>query len=121
MTTVAVARRSLAGRAWGFALGIWGAVMGLLPHVLHHVGPLAGAAVLAGATGRVLFAVIGFVAAVPLLLRLYRRFETWRAPAIAVALFAMMFLVSTFIVGPVVSGGSAGTEPTVEQQHSQHH
>lgn len=34
VTTVVVARRSLAGRVRGFALGIWDAVVGLLPQ--HH-------------------------------------------------------------------------------------
>jgi hypothetical protein len=38
-----------------------GAVTGVLPHVLHHIGPLAGAALLAGAGGKLLFAVAGFV------------------------------------------------------------
>jgi hypothetical protein len=61
--------------------------------VLHHIGPLAGAALLAGAAGTALFAAIGFVAAVPFLLRLHRRFQSWRAPAIALAVFAAMFSV----------------------------
>ena len=46
---------------------MWGGLIGLLPHVLHHVGPLAGAAILAGAGGTLLFAAIGFVAAIPFL------------------------------------------------------
>ena len=90
MTSVAVEPASLGGRVWGAMLAVWGGFIGLLPHVLHHVGPLAGAALLAGATGRVLFAAIGFVAAIPFLRRLYRRFRTWRAPAIALAVFAAM-------------------------------
>ena len=43
------------------------------PHVLHHVGPLAGAALLVGATGKVLFGALGFLLAVPMLRRLRRR------------------------------------------------
>src|SRR5918995_1043511 len=59
MTSVALERPSIAGRVWGAVLAIWGGFVGLLPHVLHHVGPLAGAALLAGASGRALFAAIG--------------------------------------------------------------
>lgn len=73
----------------------WGAVSGVAPHVLHHVGPLAGAALLAGATGRVLFFVLGLVVATPMLIRLYRRFGSWTAPTLALALFALTYTVST--------------------------
>lgn len=60
---------------------MWGVVLGVLPHVLHHVGPLAGAALLTGAGGTALFAVIGFMLTIPLLLR----FGSWIAPAVASA------------------------------------
>ena len=112
-------------RAWTGLVAVWGAVMGVAPHVLHHVGPLAGAAVLAGAGGTVLFAAIGFVAAVPFLLRLHRRFRTWRAPAIALAVFAAMFSLSSFVIGPAISGGEepAQRQPGIEQPagHAGHH
>lgn len=122
MSTVALERPSFAGRVWGAVAAAWGAVVGLLPHVLHHVGPLAGAALLAGATGRALFAAIGFVAAVPFLRRLYRRFGTWRAPAIALAIFVAMFSLSSFVLGPAISGGDAPAQPGIEQDgHEQHH
>ncbi|MBM2824291.1 MAG: hypothetical protein HW413_3037 [Thermoleophilia bacterium] len=122
MTSVALEPRSLAGRAWSGLPAAWGAFVGLLPHVLHHVGPLAGAALLAGATGRVLFAAIGFVAAIPFLRRLHRRFGTWRAPAIALALFAAMFSLSSFVIGPAISGDSGPARPGIEQDsHEQHH
>jgi len=122
MTSVALEPRSLAGRAWGGVLAAWGGLIGLLPHVLHHVGPLAGAALLAGATGRALFAAIGFVAAIPFLRRLHRRFGTWRAPAIALALFAAMFSLSSFVIGPAISGEDAPARPGIEQSgHDQHH
>ena len=122
MTSLALEPRSLAGRVWSAALAAWGAFIGLLPHVLHHVGPLAGAALLAGATGRALFAAIGFVAAVPFLRRLYRRFGTWRAPAIALAIFVAMFSLSSFVLGPAISGGDAPAQPGIEQDgHEEHH
>lgn len=122
MTTVALERPSFAGRAWSGVVAVWGAFIGLLPHVLHHVGPLAGAALLAGATGRILFAAIGFVAAIPFLRRLHRRFETWRAPAIALAVFAAMFSLSSFVVGPAIARDDAPAKPGVEEGgHDQHH
>ena len=121
---VELPRRRFAARLWSGVVAAWGAFIGLVPHVLHHVGPLAGAALLAGAGGTVLFAAIGFVAAIPLLLRLYRRFGTWRAPAIAVAVFAAMFSLSSFVIGPAISrGDDTPASPRIEQQdrHEQHH
>ena len=117
-------RRSVLVRAWGAALAVWGGFVGLLPHVLHHVGPLAGAALLAGAGGTILFAAIGFVAAIPFLLRVRRRFGTWRAPAIALAIFAAMFSLSSFVIGPAISGGDEPPpQPGIEQRagHDGHH
>lgn len=122
MTTVALERPSFVGRIWGGTLALWGGFIGLVPHVLHHVGPLAGAALLAGAPGRVLFAAIGFVAAIPFLRRLHRRFRTWRAPAIALAVFAAMFSFSSFVIGPPISGDDAPARPGIEQDgHDEHH
>lgn len=122
MSTVTLERPSLAGRAWSAALAAWGGFIGLLPHVLHHVGPLAGAALLAGATGRVLFAAIGFAAAIPFLRRVHRRFQTWKAPAIALAVFAAMFSLSSFVIGPAISGDNESARPGIEQDgHEQHH
>lgn len=125
MSAVAIDRpRSLVSRAWSGALAAWGAFVGLLPHVLHHVGPLAGAALLAGAGGKVLFAAIGFVAAIPFLVRLYRRFRTWVAPAAALALFAAMFSLSSFVIAPLVTGGGdTKPQPGIQQPtgHESHH
>lgn len=122
MTSVALERPSFVGRVWSAVLAAWGAFIGLLPHVLHHVGPLAGAALLAGATGRVLFAAIGFVAAIPFLRRLHRRFQTWKAPAIALAVFAAMFSLSSFVIGPAIAGGDAPARPGIEMDgHAEHH
>jgi hypothetical protein len=109
-----------ARRAWSALAALWGLTLGMLPHVLHHVGPLAGAALLAGAVGTVLFGAIGLVAGIPFLLRLHRRFATWRAPAAAVAVFAIMFSLSTFVVGPALT--QRGNAPAIEdQEHDLHH
>jgi hypothetical protein len=110
----------------------WAAFTGVLPHVLHHVGPLAGAALFAGVGGSLLFGAIGLVAAIPFLLRLRRRFDSWRAPAVALAVFVAVFSVSTLVIGPAISGsddgGSTANQPTnsappgvSESAHEQHH
>ncbi len=106
-------------------VAVWGAVAGVLPHVLHHVGPLAGAALLAGAGGKLLFAAIGFALSIPFLLRLYRRFKTWVAPAVALAIFVAVFSFSTFVIGPLITGGGGGgsKQPGIQQPrgHTGHH
>jgi hypothetical protein len=124
-TDVPVIRRA-ARRAWAAVLAAWGAFIGLAPHVLHHVGPLAGAALLGGAAGTALFAALGLVAAIPFLIRLHRRFKTWRAPAIALVVFAAMFSLSSFIIGPAIASDSdddAPRPPGIEQPagHDEHH
>lgn len=122
MTSVALEHPSLFGRVWGAVLAVWGGFVGLLPHVLHHVGPLAGAALLAGATGRALFAAIGFVAAIPFFRRLQRRFGTWKAPAIALAVFVAAFSLSSFVLGPAISRDDSPARPGVQDGgHAQHH
>jgi hypothetical protein len=116
----ASAGKGMPRRVWTAVTGAVGAVMGILPHVLHHAGPLAGAAIVAGATGTVVFGLLGLLLSVPLLLRLYRRFGTWRAPAVAVTVFAMAFTVSTVWVGPAIRG--AGESPAAQPAgHVVHH
>lgn len=108
------------------------AVLGVLPHILHHVGPLAGAALLAGTAGTLLFGAIGLVAAIPFLLRVHRRCGNWRVPAALLATFAVMFSISAFVIGPAISGDDRGggtsapirqTDPGTPEQkgHDAHH
>ncbi|CCH75133.1 conserved hypothetical protein [Nostocoides australiense Ben110] len=53
------------------ALGaVVGAALGLLPHLLHHVSLFAGALVITGAAGNLLFGALGLLLSVPLLRRL---------------------------------------------------
>jgi len=107
---------------WNAIVGGIGLLVGLLPHVLHHVGLLVGAALIAGSAGTALFGALGFLASIPLLLRLRRRFGTWRAPAIGLLIFAAMFALSTFVIGPAMSmagGAQPASVPMVD--HAGHH
>ena len=83
---------------------VLGTVLGIAPHVLHHVSLLAGAALITGASGNALFFVLGLALSVPMLRRLYRHFRTPWAPAIAVAVFTGLFSLSAFVIGPAISG-----------------
>jgi hypothetical protein len=114
---------SIAVRVRTTMLALWAAITGAAPHVLHHVGPLAGTALVAGAGGRALFGVAGFVATIPLLRRLRRRTGSWRAPALALAAFAAIYTVSTLVVGPAIGSATspdAATSPS-EQVEVDHH
>lgn len=106
---------------WTAVTGVLGAASGVAPHVLHHVGPLVGTALVAGAGGTLLFGVLGLAASVPMLLRLRRRFGSWWAPGVALLIFSAMFIVSSFVVGPLISG--AETQPTTVDSpvHDSHH
>ena len=96
---------------WNAVVAGIAVMMGILPHVLHHIGLLAGTALIAGAGGTVLFGLIGLAASVPFLIKLYRRFGTWLAPAVALLVFSLMFAVSAFVIGPAISGIDS-TTPT---------
>ena len=110
---------------WNAAAGALGVGAGLAPHVLHHIGLLAGTALIAGAGGTALFGILGLAMSVPLLLRLRRRFAFWWAPAIGLAVFAVTFSLSAFVIGPAINGGAGGQpgggQPTPSVNHSSHH
>ena len=90
--------------------------MGLLPHVLHHAGLIFGAALVTGTGGNLLFGVVGLLFSLPMLRRLYLRFDTWKAPAIALVVFVALFSLSAFVIGPAISGDSS-TEITDHSKH----
>ncbi|MEO6399129.1 MAG: hypothetical protein ABIP13_11720 [Tepidiformaceae bacterium] len=114
--------RGWIARLYGALSGAVGTIAGITPHVLHHVGPVAGAAVLTGTGGSILFGAIGFAVTVPLLLRLRRRFGSWLAPGIALAIFAAMFIISTIWIGPAVrdaiNGDDGGPTPVSDPHHA---
>jgi hypothetical protein len=114
----------LTARAWAWLLAIWGAVTGVAPHVLHHVGPLAGAALLAGTGGRLLFAALALVVSIPFLLRIHHRFRGWLAPAIALTAMVGTFALSNLLIAPLITGSDSGpAQPGIQKPagHMGHH
>ena len=107
----------LVARAYGALAGLMGGIAGVTPHVLHHVGPIVGAAVLTGSEGSILFGLVGLGLTLPMLLRLKRSFGTWIAPAVALALFLGMFTVSTLWVGPAIRASGGPNEATPADPH----
>lgn len=97
-----------------------GAILGLAPHVLHHVGFIAGSALITGVGGSIIFYLLGLVLSLPMLRRLYRRFRTWRAPVIAVLVFSAVFALSNLVVGPAISGDDRNPERQ-DDDHTEHH
>ncbi len=119
-------RRGPLRTVWTAISGATGVVLGLAPHVLHHIGPLVGTALVAGAGGTALFGVLGLAASVPMLLKLHRRFGSWWAPAAALVVFVAAFVVSTTVLGPLIRGEDNAPTPTPSQVqlpagHDQHH
>lgn len=105
-----------------------GAALGVVPHVAHHVGLVAGAAVLTGALGNAALYLIGLVLTVPLLRRLRARYRSAWAPALAVSLFTGLFALSALVVGPAISRTQdqvqrPGQSPAVmtTDEHAAHH
>ena len=116
-----------AGSLGSVLSGLVAAISGIAPHVLHHVGPLAGTALLAGTGGAILCGVAGFALSVPMLMRLRRRFGTWLAPAVASTIFLVVYLFSSLVVGPAITGASAAdaspapTSTALPSDHDEHH
>lgn len=119
--TGAVSPRRGRRTLWTTVTGVLGTASGVAPHVLHHVGPLVGTALVAGAGGTVLFGVLGLAASVPMLLRLRRRFGSWWAPGVAFLIFSAMFLVSSLVVGPLISGAEDRPTTVDSPAHDSHH
>ncbi|WP_282007023.1 hypothetical protein [Propioniciclava sinopodophylli] len=122
--TTATGRRGTT--VWASIRAGLGALLGLVPHVMHHIGLLAGAAILTGALGNSVLYVVGLLFSIPLLRRLRSRFNTWRAPALGVVAFTALFAVSAFVVGPALSGSNApetrgGTSAPASAEHDGHH
>lgn len=121
-------RRGSSARVSAAFGGMWAAVTGAAPHVLHHVGPLAGAAIVSGVTGGVVFALVGFLLTIPLLRRIHRHTRSWTAPTLALAALVGVYLTSSFVIAPRLTSSdeSGATSPPSQQQdsaaeHAGHH
>jgi hypothetical protein len=128
MSTAAVsapARPGFGARLWAALTAAGAVVTGIAPHVLHHVGPLAGAALLAGVGGKAIFFALGLVLSLPMLRHLYRRFGTLVAPAVAIAVFAAIFTFSSLVIAPRLTGSEQSPQPGIQQpaslDHASHH
>lgn len=115
-------RGGVFARTWRTTAAIFGTLLGLLPHVLHHAGLIFGAALVTGVGGNLLFGVVGLLFSLPLLRRLYTRYNTWRAPAMALALLVALFSLSAFVIGPAISGDAPVESPSPVQtpDHTEH-
>ncbi|KGM10914.1 hypothetical protein Q9R32_16610 [Actinotalea sp. AC32] len=80
-----------------------------------------GTALVSGAGGTALFGLLGLGASVPMLIRLKRRVGSWWAPVVALAAFALMFMISSLVVGPWISGTSDPTPDEVTVVHDDGH
>lgn len=117
--------RGLGARVWGSVVAAWAVVSGVAPHVLHHIGPLAGAALLAGAGGKAIFFALGLLLSLPMLRRLYHRFGTPVAPGLAIVAFVVVFMFSSLVIAPRLTGSEQTKQPGIEQpsgsDHASHH
>ena len=117
--------RGFGARVWGGVVAAWAVVSGVAPHVLHHVGPLAGAALLAGAGGKAIFLALGLLLSLPMLRRLYHRFGTPVALGLAIVAFAVVFIFSSLVIAPRLTGSEQTKQPGIEQpagsDHATHH
>jgi len=102
---VAVYGKGVRARAWSAMVTLWAVITGAAPHVLHHIAPIAGAALIGGVIGTTVFGVLAFLLTIPLLLRVRARTQSWRLPSMLVGLFAVMWLVSSLLFAS--QGGSA--------------
>lgn len=98
--------RPLAG-----GVGVGGLVTGAAPHVLHHIGLVAGASLLAGTAGTVLFGALGLLAAVPVLVTVRRRTGGWLLPGASLVLFAALFALSSLVLAPLLTGARSSGDP----------
>lgn len=113
---------------WAATRAALGSLLGLAPHVLHHVGLVAGTALLAGAWGNLALYLVGMLLSIPMLRRLHRRFGSIAAPAVGAAIFTVMFLLSAFVLGPTINPAptspaspTASQSPDAGSSHDGHH
>lgn len=75
-------------------------------------GPFAGAALLAGTGGTLLFGALGLLTAIPFLLRVHKRCGNWRTPGLLLATFAAVFTISALLIAPAITGSGENSKPS---------
>jgi glucose dehydrogenase len=95
---------------------------------MHHIGLIAGTALLTGAFGNGVLYLVGLLLSIPMLRRIHARFGTRWAPAIGVMIFTALFALSAFVIGPAIGGETGSTAPTTPEapattpgDHATHH
>ena len=113
---------------WAATRAALGSLLGLVPHVLHHVGIVAGTALLAGVWGNLALYVVGLLLSIPMLRRLHRRFNSIVAPIAGATIFTLLFLISAFVIGPAINPGpeppvapTVTQSPALDSEHEGHH
>lgn len=111
---------------WAATRAALGSLLGLAPHVLHHVGIVAGTALLAGVWGNLALYAVGLLLSIPMLKRLRARFRSILAPITGAAIFTIMFLFSAFVLGPAINPPQVAPVTPIQQSeansgHAGHH
>lgn len=115
---------------WAYLRAGLGALAGLAPHVMHHVGFIAGAALFTGVIGNTALYLIGLALSIPMLNRLRKRFGTWKAPVLGAIAFTGLFALSAFVIGPAFNPtpavapapvASSQTPTPPADEHAGHH
>ncbi|HEY3546778.1 MAG TPA: hypothetical protein VGK17_11930 [Propionicimonas sp.] len=94
--------------------------------MLHHVGIVAGTALLAGVWGNLALYAVGLLLSIPMLKRLRARFRSILAPITGAAIFTIMFLFSAFVLGPAINPPQVAPVTPIQQSeassgHAGHH
>lgn len=111
------------------AAGVGAALLGATPHVLHHAGPLAGAALFAGVGGTLLFGALGLHCRNPAAAEDAATHRVVAAPGGRARAVPALFALSSFVVAPALTGAkddngqpSPATSPQPSDgEHDVHH
>jgi hypothetical protein len=114
--------------AWAAIRAALGSLLGLVPHVMHHIGIVVGTALLAGFWGNTILYLLGILLSIPMFRRLHRRYGSITAPIAGAAIFTALFLFSALVVGPAINASAiAPGTPTISAPadpgdgHAAHH
>lgn len=96
-------------------------MLGVVPHVVHHIGLVAGAALLTGAAGNGFLYVVGLLLSLPLLRRLKTRDGSGVAPVIGGVVFTALSALSAFVIGPAIGRAPVSVPAVAPSVTTDHH